>query len=95
MSEPTPTTPENALPTRTLLRCAVPLVAAPMAGGATTPELVRAAHDAGGLGFLAAGYLSTEALAERMQALAGIPYGVNLFRCVDPPIDAANVAASA
>lgn len=35
---------------------AVPVIAAPMAGGASTPELVAAVNGAGGLGFLAAGY---------------------------------------
>jgi nitronate monooxygenase len=40
----------------------VPIVLAPMAGGPTTPELVAAVSQAGGLGFLAAGYLSADAL---------------------------------
>ena len=33
----------------------IPVIAAPMAGGASTPALVIAAARAGGLGFLAAG----------------------------------------
>src|SRR3954467_14007270 len=59
-----------------------PIVQAPMAGGATTPELVAAVSNAGGLGFLAAGYLSANALAERIaatRALTERPFGVNLF----------------
>ncbi len=32
------------------------VLAAPMAGGTTTPAFVTAVHAAGGLGFLAAGY---------------------------------------
>jgi nitronate monooxygenase len=61
---------------------AVPVIAAPMAGGASTPELVAAVNDAGGLGFLAAGYVTVEQLAEkikRTQELTGAPFGVNLF----------------
>jgi NAD(P)H-dependent flavin oxidoreductase YrpB (nitropropane dioxygenase family) len=34
----------------------LPVLAAPMAGGASAPGLVAAAARAGGLGFLAAGY---------------------------------------
>lgn len=33
-----------------------PIIQAPMAGGVTTPELVAAVSNAGGLGSLAAGY---------------------------------------
>ena len=42
---------------------AVPVIAAPMAGGISTPELVAAVGAAGGFGFLAAGYLTEEALS--------------------------------
>ncbi|MEU6233313.1 nitronate monooxygenase [Kitasatospora sp. NPDC047058] len=61
---------------------AVPVVAAPMAGGASTPELVAAVNGAGGLGFLAAGYRSAAAMAEqiaRVRELTDRPFGVNLF----------------
>ncbi|MGW4209769.1 nitronate monooxygenase [Lentzea sp. NPDC004789] len=61
---------------------AVPVIAAPMAGGASTPELVAAVSDAGGFGFLAAGYLSVEQLAEKIKRtgeLTSAPFGVNLF----------------
>ena len=37
-------------------RLDVPIVQAPLAGGASTPELAAAVSGAGGLGFLAAGY---------------------------------------
>jgi NAD(P)H-dependent flavin oxidoreductase YrpB (nitropropane dioxygenase family) len=59
----------------------VPLVAAPMAGGPTTPDLVLAAADAGVFGFLAAGYLTTDALADDIAAVRGRvdSFGVNLF----------------
>ncbi|MGV9270772.1 nitronate monooxygenase [Kitasatospora sp. NPDC003701] len=61
---------------------AVPVIAAPMAGGASTPELVAAVNAAGGLGFLAAGYRSAAATAEqigRVRELTDRPFGVNLF----------------
>ncbi|MBP2450864.1 nitronate monooxygenase [Mycolicibacterium lutetiense] len=59
-----------------------PVIVAPMAGGPSTPELAAAGSNAGGLGFLAAGYLTAEALAERVTAARGLtaePLGVNLF----------------
>lgn len=59
-----------------------PVIVAPMAGGPSTPRLAAAAGNAGGLGFLAAGYLTAEALAERITAardLTTAPLGVNLF----------------
>lgn len=60
----------------------VPVLVAPMAGGPTTPELAAAGSSAGGLGFLAAGYLKADALADRVaaaRALTSGPLGVNLF----------------
>lgn len=63
-------------------QCRLPVVLAPLAGGPSTPELCAAVSDAGGLGFLAAGYLSASELAtriERTQALTSRPFGVNLF----------------
>jgi nitronate monooxygenase len=61
---------------------AVPVVVAPMAGGPTTPELAAAGTNAGGLGFVAAGYLTAEAFADRVSAARKLttgPLGVNLF----------------
>jgi nitronate monooxygenase len=61
---------------------AVPVIVAPMAGGPSTPELAAAGSNAGGLGFVAAGYLSADTLAERIAAarrLTAGPLGVNLF----------------
>ncbi|MFJ1705109.1 nitronate monooxygenase [Kitasatospora sp. NPDC088346] len=76
----------------------VPLVAAPMAGGASTPQLVAAVNGAGGLGFLAAGYRSAAAVAEQIRAvreLTGRPFGLNLFVPAEPgdPGDPGAVAA--
>jgi nitronate monooxygenase len=58
------------------------IVLAPMAGGPSTPELAAAVSNAGGIGFLAAGYLSAETLQEqlaRTRELTSRPFGVNLF----------------
>lgn len=60
----------------------VPVIVAPMAGGPSTPDLAAAGTNAGGLGFVAAGYLTADALAERIgaaRALTSGPLGVNLF----------------
>jgi nitronate monooxygenase len=61
---------------------AVSVIVAPMAGGPSTPALAAAGTNAGGLGFVAAGYLSADALAERIAAARDLttgPLGVNLF----------------
>jgi nitronate monooxygenase len=63
-------------------RCDIPIVLAPLAGGPSTPELAAAVSNAGGLGFLAAGYLSAAELADRCGRtgeLTSRPFGVNLF----------------
>lgn len=60
----------------------LPVVAAPMAGGPSTPELAAAVSNAGGLGFLAAGYRTGSDMAEQVRAtreLTGGPFGVNVF----------------
>ncbi|MFI5777053.1 nitronate monooxygenase [Nocardia sp. NPDC051570] len=59
-----------------------PIVLAPMAGGPSTPGLAAAVSEAGGLGFLATGYLSAADSAERIarvRQLTAAPFGVNLF----------------
>ena len=59
-----------------------PVVLAPLAGGPSTPELCAAVSEAGGLGFLAAGYLPTAEVATRIgrtRELTSLPFGVNLF----------------
>ncbi len=61
---------------------AVPIVGAPMAGGPSTPALAAAVSNAGGLGFIAAGYLSAERFAEDIAAARAAttgPLGVNLL----------------
>jgi nitronate monooxygenase len=61
---------------------AVPIIVAPMAGGPSTPELAAAGTNAGGLGFVPAGYLTAGVFAERLAAARSLtsgPIGANLF----------------
>jgi nitronate monooxygenase len=67
----------------------LPIVQAPMGGGPSTPALAAAVSEAGGLGFLAAGYRSAEAVRDEIAELRRLterPFGVNLF--VPGPADA-------
>jgi nitronate monooxygenase len=80
----------------------VPIVLAPLAGGPSTPELAAAVSGAGGLGFVAAGYLTAAVLAERVEqtrALTTAPIGVNVFvpgaAAADPGLAAAYAATVA
>ncbi|WP_408010420.1 NAD(P)H-dependent flavin oxidoreductase [Pseudalkalibacillus sp. A8] len=60
-----------------------PIIQAGMAGGITTPELVAAVSDAGGLGTLAAGYLTPDGTREAIRKIrerTDRPFSVNLFR---------------
>ncbi|OBG72393.1 2-nitropropane dioxygenase [Mycobacterium sp. E2462] len=60
----------------------VPIVGAPMAGGPGTPALAAAVSNAGGLGFVAGGYLDADQFAEDIAAARKAttgPLGVNLF----------------
>jgi nitronate monooxygenase len=71
-----------------------PIVQAPMGGGPSTPALAAAVADAGGLGFLAAGYKPVDAVRadiEALRALTGRPFGINLFA---PPAPAADAVES-
>jgi len=67
----------------------IPLVAAPMAGGPTTPAMVAAATQAGGLGMLAAGYKTVEAVEAELKKVRaeGIPFGINVFAPNPLPVD--------
>ena len=69
----------------------LPVIAAPMAGGPTTPELVVAAARAGSLGFLAAGYRTAENLAEQIAAVRAHTdtFAVNVFAPNPVPVDPA------
>ncbi len=59
-----------------------PIVLAPLAGGPSTPELAAVVSEAGGLGFLAAGYVSAGTLRDRLRDVrdrTSFPVGVNVF----------------
>ena len=77
------------------LGIAAPILAAPMAGGPTTPRLVMAAAAAGGAGLLAGGYQPPSALARQITEVraASVPFGVNLFAPNPVPVDPAAYAA--
>ncbi|RKP58252.1 DUF561 domain-containing protein [Cohnella endophytica] len=67
--------------TRTL-NIQYPIFQAPMAGGPTTPELIAAVSNAGGLGNLGAGYLAPDQIRNaihKIRQLTDQPFGVNLF----------------
>ena len=70
---------------------------APMAGGYTTPELVAAVSNAGGLGSLAGAQLAPDELRGAIAAVRRLtdrPFGVNLFAPLpQPDVDPAAVAA--
>jgi len=75
-----------------------PVVAAPMAGGPSTPALAAAVSDAGGLGFLAGGYLTADAFRDQVRqvrSLTSAPFGANLFVPNDAPVDTRAVATFA
>ncbi|HWD70711.1 MAG TPA: nitronate monooxygenase [Solirubrobacteraceae bacterium] len=67
-----------------------PIVQAPMAGGPSTPELAAAVANAGGLGFVAAGYRTADQLRDDIEAareLTDRPVGVNLFLVAESKAD--------
>jgi NAD(P)H-dependent flavin oxidoreductase YrpB (nitropropane dioxygenase family) len=68
-----------------------PVLAAPMAGGATTAALVTAAAQSGGLGFVAGGYKTAQQLAGQIAEVRAATqvFGVNLFAPNPVPIDPA------
>lgn len=66
------------------------IVLAPLAGGPSTPELAAAVANAGGLGFVAAGYLEPDELERRLaraRELTDGALGVNLFVLRETPVD--------
>ena len=71
------------------------VVAAPMAGGPSTPELVVAAASAGGVGQLAAGYLTPDKVRADIAAVrtAGTEvFGVNIFVPEAEPVNRDDLA---
>lgn len=71
-----------------------PIVQAPLAGGPSTPGLAIAVSQAGGLGFLAAGYKAAESVRSEIAAVRAAtagPFGVNLFVPTPEPADPASL----
>src|SRR5918994_6042910 len=72
-----------------------PIIQEGMAGGATTPELVSAVSNAGGLGILAASRLTPIQLKEailKIKSKTQNPFGVNIL--LAPPEDGNKDVAS-
>ncbi|USQ14315.1 nitronate monooxygenase [Legionella lytica] len=66
-----------------------PLIQAPMGGGPTTPALVAAVSNAGGLGSLGVAYLTPQSIEQTIketQRLTQHPFSVNLFAPANTPI---------
>ncbi|HUR85559.1 MAG TPA: nitronate monooxygenase [Solirubrobacteraceae bacterium] len=60
----------------------IPIVLAPLAGGPATVDLAVAVSDAGGLGFLAAGYRTAADMRDQVGAFrdrSEMPFGINVF----------------
>ncbi len=60
----------------------LPIVQAPMAGGATTPELVAVVGNAGGFGSLGDGYMTPDEIRSAIQQIRSLtdkPINVTLF----------------
>jgi len=72
-----------------------PIIQAPMAGGAGTPQLVAAVANAGGMGSLAGGYLQPgqlrQAIAE-VRTLTDQPFAVNLAVSAPAKADPAQIS---
>src|SRR5512140_1255402 len=65
-----------------------PIIQAPMGGGASTVELTTAVCEAGGLGFMAAAYLTPAQIAAQSRQVrewTARPFGINLFAPTPPP----------
>jgi len=62
-------------------RLKYPIIQAPMAGGISTVDLAITVSQNGGLGFLAAGYKTPEAIEQEIVKCkeAALPFGVNIF----------------
>jgi nitronate monooxygenase len=72
-----------------------PIIQAPMAGGATTVDLVAAVCESGGLGFIGAAYLTPSQIigfAHGVRARTSKPFGINLFAPLPPPEEPKNMS---
>jgi nitronate monooxygenase len=81
------------------LGIAHPIIQAPMAGGPSTPQLVAAVSNAGGLGSLGSAYSTPEQITSdihKVRALTDKPFNVNLFAggyAPEMPVDAGPMLA--
>jgi nitronate monooxygenase len=81
-----------------MLGIELPIVQAPMAGGWTTPELVAAVSNAGGLGMLPAARRTVDQLAGDIEAVSRLttkPFGVNFLIAPPEPFDGNDDAVQA
>jgi nitronate monooxygenase len=78
-----------SLPLSQRLHLTVPLIQAPMAGGATSPALVAAVSEAGALGSFGSGYLQADAILTQVRAVRELtqrPFSINLFLPNELPV---------
>lgn len=90
------TPPDRARPRLLPSHLRRPVIGAPMAGGPTTPELIAAVGEAGGLAMIGSGYLDaagTRAEIARVRDLTDAPFGVNVFLIDRADSEAALAAA--
>jgi nitronate monooxygenase len=76
----------------------IPVVGAPMGGGPSTPALAAAVSEAGGLGFVAAGYKPVDEVERELaevRAATTRPFGINVFFPARLDSDDAAIAAYA
>ena len=88
--------PRATTPFSEKLGLRLPLIAAPMAGGPTTPELVAACSAAGALGAFGFAYTQPEEMkkqAASVRAKTERPFGINLFVSPQPAPVAAPLAS--
>jgi nitronate monooxygenase len=72
----------------------IPVVGAPLAGGPSTPELAASVSEAGGFGFIAAGYKTADQVRgeiETVRTKTSRPFGVNIFFPVRLDVDDAAI----
>ncbi|MES2218723.1 MAG: nitronate monooxygenase [Pseudomonadota bacterium] len=72
-----------------ILKISLPIVQAPMAGGISTPALVAAVSNAGGMGSLALGYNTPDEMRKAIQEVRELtdkPFAVNLLVAEQHPV---------
>ena len=80
--------PDSSKDFLSLIGIRIPIIQAPMAGGPSSPELVSAVSQSGGLGSIGGGYLppgTLEGQIKDVKSKTEKPFGVNLF-ITDPGV---------